>query len=514
MIETPPEGFIKSRFNTLASTRNKYRDRARDYAKVTIPYLMPEVETGTDSSEFQNDYNTEGAKLVNALANRYMSTLFPAGKSFVKLGMQEQDLQETQQKTGKNKADVDAIFAEVERLFRKKFEAIGSRSGLLDALRHLIVTGNALVHKPKDGKVVTYAIDEYVMLRSLDGTVTEIITEDKKLVMLLDAELQAQVIAELDLTPEDLPEQTVSLYTYIRLNPENNKQWLVDQAVDAIPVGTQNSYTEDSFRWFPLVWNRTRRETYGRGLVEDHYGSFWTLSILSEALAVGAVTLADIKFLVRPGSMIDIPELNAAATGTFHYGEQDDINAITSDKQRDIILIKDVMDRYTRHLGEVFMYMPSTMRDAERVTAEENRIRANALENTHTGVYSTLSEDLQYPFSLLIFNEMGITKMLDSNVEIEITTGLSALSRGAENDKINHWIDDLTRTNNVPEDARGRLKMSDFMKVTAAGRDIAFNKFIMTDDEFQALQEQQAQAQAAAQAQGEASVQQGMEPQQ
>jgi hypothetical protein len=54
--------------------------------------------------------------------------------------------------------------------------------------------------------------------------------------------------------------------------------------------------------------------------VEEHYGSFWTMSILTEALAIGCVTLADIKFLVRPGSLIDIEQLNAAASGTYHFG--------------------------------------------------------------------------------------------------------------------------------------------------------------------------------------------------
>ena len=217
---------------------------------------------------------------------------------------------------------------------------------------------------------MTYAIDEYVVLRSLDGTVLEIITEDKKSIWSLPQEVQAPVLAALQKDKqedEDLRE-TVSLYTFIRRDPDTDGSWLVDQAVENFNLpDQQNNYTDETLRWMPVVWNRTRREMYGRGLVEEHYGSFWTLSILSEALAMGCVTMADIKFLVRPGSLVDVQELNASQSGSYHYGEPDDVNAITSEKSRDIILIKDVLEIYKRHLGEVFMYLPSTMRDAERV---------------------------------------------------------------------------------------------------------------------------------------------------
>jgi hypothetical protein len=496
-MEVPAEGVIMAEFEGLQQVRNKYRDRAREYAKVTLPYLLPETEQ-TDSNEFQNDYNTEGAKLVNALANRYTETLFPAGRSFVKLDLTEEQYS-MQEQAGQSKADIMTTFARIERDFRVKFGEIQARATILDAMKHLIVTGNALLHLPQEGNLMNYAIDEYVVLRDLSGKVLKIITEDKKAVMSLPEDIRSAVIAGMDIDADaDLTQINVSLFTYIRRDPDNPEQWLVDQAVESIPVGEQNIYNDQTLRWFPVIWNRTRREMYGRGLVEEHFGSFWTMSILSEALAVGAVTLADIKFLVRPGSMVDVARMNASASGTYHYGDPDDINAVTSDKNRDMMMIQDVIEAYKRHLGEVFMYLPSTMRDAERVTAEENRLRARELESGHGGVYSMLADGLQKPLAILIFNQMGISDLESSGVEIVISAGLNALSRGAENDKINHWMSDLSQTNNVPPDVRQRIKMSDFLQVTAAGRDVDFSKFIMNENEFQQAmaQAQQQQTQA------------------
>jgi hypothetical protein len=503
---SPEEGYIQQRYKELSVLRDRYRDRAYDYAQVTLPYIMPDTEGSegrdTSSEEFQHDYNTEGAKLTNSLANTYMETLFPSGRSYIKLDLSEEQIQEVEQ-TGSSKADIEAQFAQVERLFRKRFSAINARPTLLDGIKQLIITGNTVFHLTGTGKLVSYAIDEYVVLRALDGSLLELITEDKKSVMTLPDDLREQVMYKLQLEaddPEDIKD-TVSLYTCIKRDPSNPKYWLISQAVDSFSLDTDLRYSEEDLPWLVCVWNRTRREMYGRGLVEEHYGSFWTLSILTEALAIGCVTMADVKFLVKPGSYVDIQELNGSPSGSYHYGDPDDVNAITSDKQRDIVMIKDVIETYKRHLGEVFMYLPSTMRDAERVTAEENRLRAVSLEKAHGGVYSALSDSLQKPLATLILAGMGLGGLEKQGVQIQITTGIDALSRGSENDKINHWLADLQGIQAIPPDILAVFDVEAFAKVTAAGRDVDFTKFILTNEQAAAKLDAMAQRQAAAQAQ-------------
>ena len=136
-------------------------------------------------------------------------------------------------------------------------------------------------------------------------------------------EIRDQVISDMDLGDDaDLTKVTAKLYTYIKLNPDNIEEYHVAQAIEGIAVPESNAtYPTHLLPWLPLVWNRTRREMYGRGLVEDHYGAFYALSVLTEALVTGGAIMTDFKFLVQPGSLVDVAEMNAAASGSYHYGE-------------------------------------------------------------------------------------------------------------------------------------------------------------------------------------------------
>lgn len=131
-------------------------------------------------------------------------------------------------------------------------------------------------------------------------------------------------------------------------------------------------------------------------------------------------------------------------------------------------------------------------------TAEENRLRARELENAHGGVYSALAASLQKPLAGIIFDEMGVGDLETQGVEITIATGLSALSRGNENDKVNHLMNDLTMIQNVPDEFKARMKHSDFMTVMAVGRDVDHSKWLMTEEEAAAKQAEAQKAQQGA----------------
>jgi hypothetical protein len=123
------------------------------------------------------------------------------------------------------------------------------------------------------------------------------------------------------------------------------------------------------------------------------------------------------------------------------------------------------------------------------------------LENTHGGVYSALAESLQRPLALLLFAEMGLDGLEAEGITLNITTGMDALSRGNENDKINYWLSDLNNAAQLPQEAAGRMQWEDFMKVTAAGRDVDFTKFIMSETDYQVKMQAAADLDANTQAQ-------------
>lgn len=488
----------KDRFNTLKTYRDPYVTRAYKYAKVTLPYIISENDDNS-SSEVQIDYNSVGAEYVNHLANRYMQELFPAARSFFKLKLEDDAIVQQEQATGDSRAEIEAILVGGERRCRWMFEQRHARASILEGLKHCIVTGNACLYWPADKKkkAQIYALDEYVILRGLDGQTLELILEDKKSVLSLDDNIRGQVMSAMDLdVDDDLTKKNVSLFTHIKLAEDSNETYDVVQSVEGIPVeGSETTYPAHLLPWMPMVWNRTRREIYGRGLVEDHYGSFYAMSVLTEAIVTGGAIMTDFKFLVQPGSILDVTEMNRAASGTYHYGEKDDVSVIETGKVNDLKFIFDLINWYKQTLGKAFLSLSSQMRDAERVTAEENRMRAMELETAHGGVFSNFALTLQAPIAALLLRDVNID-VKGTDVDPVVVTGLDAMGRTADNEKMLYLFNDLAQLNKVPEPLIARFKPTELITLMANGRDVEEKNFIMSDDEAAQKQREAQEAQA------------------
>ena len=172
------EGQTKERYHSLEVLRQPYLDRAEKYSRVTVRSIMPEnrPENDTSQQEMQLDFSSTGADNVNHLANIYMLTMFPPNKSFFKL-LPEKGVDLSA--LGITEAKLDTLLVNAERDARLMFEKRHGRSALLDLFKHLIVTGNALLYYADNKNIQMYPLDQYVVSRSLDGEVTEIITRDQ-----------------------------------------------------------------------------------------------------------------------------------------------------------------------------------------------------------------------------------------------------------------------------------------------------------------------------------------------
>ncbi len=498
-----PEISTKERYNALATVRQPYLDRAEKYSKVSLRYIMPENrETDSESTgaytEQQLDFSSTGADNVNHLSNIYALTMFPPNRSFFKL-MPKPDFDT--ESAGVPLPELESMLSKAEREARWLFETKYGRPSILELFRHLIVTGNSLLYYPDEGNTQTYALDQYVVSRSLDGTVTEIITKDSKSIQSLDPELRQKVLAELEIAEDvDLHKISVNLYTHIQPDPDNEQVFKVSQSVESVPLDNTWSMQKDKSRWIPQVWNLTRREPYGRGLVEDHYGTMYSINVLEEALTTGAASMSDIKHLVEPGSVLDVGQMNSAPAGTYHYGAKDDVNTIDKGDSRVLEVISNIIDRKTRSIGKAFMSLSSQMRDKERVTAEENRLRAQELEKAHGGVFGTIALNLQAPLAVLLLDDLNVN-LKNSGFEAVIVSGLDAMGRVGENEKILQLLNDLSMFNQLPEPLQARFKYSDTVTLLANGRDVDVSKIIYSEEEYAQIQQAQAEQQAQQQAQ-------------
>ena len=185
--------------------REPYLERARRSAALTIPTLV--TEKGNHSSQkFPTPYQSVGARGVNNLASAMLLGLLPPNSPFFRLLLDSKARREIEG-VDEVKTEVETSLAEREREVMRDIETNNFRVGTFEAFRHLVVTGNALIHVPEDGGMRVFHLDRFVVKRDPMGNVERIIIKEEV------PKSQAPEGAQLPENPSDV--DTVSLYTSI-----------------------------------------------------------------------------------------------------------------------------------------------------------------------------------------------------------------------------------------------------------------------------------------------------------
>ncbi len=111
-----------------------------------------------------------------------MLALLPPQTSFFKL--QVNDINLPQELGPQIRSELDLSMAKIERTIMESIAESGDRVVVHQALKHLVVAGNALVFMSKEG-LKLYPLNRYVVDRDGNGNVIEIVTKEtvsKKLV--------------------------------------------------------------------------------------------------------------------------------------------------------------------------------------------------------------------------------------------------------------------------------------------------------------------------------------------
>lgn len=490
------EGVLKKRWSVLDNEKTAIHTRNEVYARWTLPYLYPE-NNATNDTELPRTLDAVGGRAVNHLANRVVSTLFPAYRPFLRLEIDPDIMKDLRDNDNVPEEEIQGALARGERKAVRHLDTLGHRPVAIEAAKLLIITGNALMFYPEKGKCILYSLRNYCVVRDISGTVIEIITRDVKAFETFAPEVQEALKASGRRDKKDYKDRTdVELYTHVRL--QDNGKYTVQQAADCIPLDiNDNVYAATDLPWVPLVWNRAPGEDYGRGAVEDYRGAFSCLEILNRALVEGIVAAAEIKFLVNPGSTLDVKTLNESRNGTYHSGREGDVTVISTNKHMDFQKVAEAIDRYERQISQGFLLHSGVTRDAERVTAEEIRYQAQELETAYGGVYSRFKEDWQEPVAVLLLKKDNI-KINKSVIYPTVITGLDSLSRLGDIDNYRMFMDDLALINAVPEDVRPYINKAALIAYLGTNRGIDYSQFVRKEEEVQAemAAQQQAQQQA------------------
>lgn len=429
----------KARYTQLQSTRSTALNRARQNSTLTIPGLVP--EDGQDyNTAFSQPYQSLGARAVNNLAAWLLVTLFPPDQHFFRISIHEDVADELGEGLADAKTALNRIAAKAQLLV----ETSASRPVFMETLRHLVVAGNALLYFPNDGAPPRmYRLDQYVVLRDNRGRLLEAIIHEKVYPSTLAEEVRTATAIEAEAAGSS--EKTVDLYTHIKRTQDTVEHY--QEINGKLVPGSEGKSPADQSGWMALRWQSVPGSDYGRAHVSEYLGDLLSLEDLSKAIVQFAYAASRIIHLVSPNSMTDIEALNSAETGDFVHGSDEDVGTLQLEKAQDFAVARQVAESIELRLSHAFMLQSGTVRDAERVTAEEIRAMAEELENVLGGVYTVLSAEFQLPLVhrlLYILQRSGDAPKLPNSVQPTIVTGFEAMGRNHAANKLRAWMSDMS----------------------------------------------------------------------
>ena len=497
----------QSRYQALTADRANFLDTARDCAKLTLPYLLTE-EGLYDGGTLTQPWQSVGAKGVNVLASKLMLSLFPINTSFFKLQINDAELLKIPELTPEVRSEIDLSLSKMERIIMQQISETSDRVALHAAMKHLVVTGNALLYAGKKSLKV-YPLDRYTVLRDGEGNVVEIVTKEIVDRSYLPKEFQTLSGAPggADNAPgEDGPKYGLAasagrkgksddaiVYTFVECKDGQHK-WYQECDGKEIPNSRSQSPVKYS-PWMPLRFNVVDGESYGRGRVEEFVGDLRSLEALMKSLVEGSAAAAKVIFLVSPSATTKPQILAKAGNGAIIQGRPEDVGVVQVGKTADFRTVQEMVRDLTTRLSDAFLVLQ--VRQSERTTATEVQAVQQELNEQLGGIYGNLTVELLTPYLNRKMHTIQRSKLLPDLpkglVLPTVVAGLYGVGRGQDKQALVEFIGTIGQTMG-PEAVQKFIDPSEFMKRLAAASGIEALQLIKDPATMQ-QEAQQAQSQ-------------------
>ena len=481
----------RQRYNELSSHREQFLNVAYECAELTIPTLLMRNEGDALYQSFQTPWQSVGAKGVTTLSSKLMLGLLPPSTSFFKLQLDDSKL--GIEIPAESKSELDLSFAKIERSIMDSIAASTDRVQIFAALKHLVVTGNALVYMSKEGMKV-YPLNRYVVERDGNGNVVEIVTKERVSKKLLGLpEVDTDSVND-DSKGDYKGTKDVDVYTCVKLY-DNGWRWH-QEANDTILPDSVGKAPKDKTPWLPLRFVTVDGEDYGRSRVEEFLGDLKSLEALMQAIVEGSAAAAKVVFTVSPSSVTKPASLANAGNGAIIQGRPDDIGVVQVGKTADFQTAYQMINMLEKRLAEAVLVL--SVRQSERTTAEEVRMTQMELERQLGGLFSLLTTEFLIPYLRRKMHTLTASKKIpvlpSGLVKPTIVAGINALGRGQDREALVQFITTVAQTMG-PEALAQFMNPDEAIKRLAASQGIDILNLVKSVDERQADQEQAMQAQ-------------------
>ncbi len=477
-------------YTKLEHKRDSYLRRGRDVARVTIPHLLTE-DGHSHSSKLATPYQSIGARGVSNLASKLLLSLLPPSQPFFRLQVDPFTLEKL---TGMEDArtEVEASLAEIENAVHGEIESMALRIQVFEALKQLVICGNALLYLPPEGAMRSYKMDRYVIQRDYSGNLDLIVIKETISPASLPEEIRAVLPSESTGGPDG-----VDIYTCV--HRKDAETFMVYQEVAGQTIeSTYGTLPADKLPYLALRMNGVTGMDYGYGYCTELLGDLQSLEALSQSLVEAAAAASKVLFLVDPASPTRARTLAESPNGAIREGRADDVSVLSmGSKAADMRICYEAVNNIAERLGFAFMLNTSIQRKGERVTAEEIRFMAQELEDYLAGAYSLLSNELQLPLVTLVMDKMRsegrLPKIPKDIVKPTIVTGIEALGRGHDLTRLDVFMSGASATFG-PELLNRFIDVRDYLERRATSLGLPIKGLVKTEEQLQ-QEMQQAQMQ-------------------
>ena len=480
----------RERYNQLVTDRRQFLDKAVDCSELTLPYLIQDDTSSRPTHETLNiPWQSVGSKIVVGLAAKLMLAILPPQGSFFKFQVREDKLGEDLPPEARS--ELDLSLSKMERMVMDYIAASNDRVVIHQALKHLIVGGNALLFMSKDG-IKNYPLNRYVVNRDGNGNVLEIVTKELISRDVLGFEIPKPTTnTGVDETQGGHTDD-VEVYTCVKL--ENGRWVWYQEVLDKIIPGSRSTAPKNASPWLVLAFNSVDGEQYGRGRVEEFLGDLKSLEGLSQALVEGAAAASKVIFLVSPSSTTKPATIAKAGNGAIVKGRAEDVQVVQVGKTADFSTAAQMAQTIERRLLEAFLVM--NVRNAERVTAEEVRLTQLELEQQLGGIFSLLTVSFLIPYldrTLLVLQRSNeLPKLPKDVVRPAIVAGVNALGRGQDREALTMFVQTIAQTLG-PESLMKFINPLEAIKRLAAAQGIDVLNLVKTEQELEGQKEEMMQ---------------------
>lgn len=480
----------------MTSGRGTMLDRKQRLAEMTIPSALPDSNYNGQTDALTNGASSLGAQGATNIINKLMLAMFAPGISFLRLDLEAAAKQKfLEQLNLQDDSLLTDVLANGEREAMKTLEQSGSRPHIYEGLAHLVVVGDVLMDLSDTAVISFISVRDYAVKRNRKGKVLRLVFCEKVRVMDLEDEAKTEYTRA---QPECRYDDEVTIYTVVKWvkGMYRSTVWIED-----VQLSTRHSgkWTEENMPYRALTWRLPVGQDYGVSLAEDYANDLVIHDAVSESLADGAVLASQFRWACNPGGMTDPSVVEQGANGSVVPASKGDLSLIFANIGTQLSSVSSVEELYSRRLGRGFLMNTAVTRNAERVTVEEMRIQANELEGSLGGVYSRLAIDMQGPIARWSLRRANIA-IKGTKIQPTIITGLDALSRSADLERLLGFLSDVSNLSSLPPEIRMRLNEGPILSDMAAGRGVDRGKYVASEEVYQQRLQQQAEQQMEQQA--------------